>query len=115
MKGSVVEDDEMYLFMNGTRVQVSIPRAKFFTASSGGASGGSGNPVAPMTGTIEKVLVTPGQHVKQGEPLMIMLAMKMEHTIKSPRDGVVESVMYGEGDTVNRNGLLIKLKEEESD
>lgn len=44
-----------------------------------------------------------------------MLAMKMEHTIRSPRDGVIESVLYGEGDAVNRNGLLVKLKAEEED
>lgn len=116
VRGSVCEDDEMFIFANGIRTKVSLPRPKFFTASSSGSGvgGASSNPIAPMTGTVEKVLVAAGQEVKQGEPLVIMLAMKMEHTIRSPRDGVIESVMYGEGDTVNRNGLLVKLKAEEN-
>jgi len=115
IRGSVCENDEMFIFVNGARVKVSLPRPKFFTAStSGGGAGGSGsNPIAPMTGTVEKVLVSAGQEVKQGEPLVIMLAMKMEHTIRSPRDGVIESVLYGEGETANRNSLLVKLKAEE--
>ena len=49
---------------------------KFVTAASGGGS--AGDAVAPMPGVIEKVSVEPGQEVKQGDPLIIMIAMKME-------------------------------------
>ena len=46
------------------------------------------------------VLATAGQQVKKGDPLVIMEAMKMEHTIAAPRDGTVAELLYGVGDQV---------------
>ncbi|PLX66199.1 MAG: acetyl-CoA carboxylase biotin carboxyl carrier protein subunit [Denitrovibrio sp.] len=47
---------------------------------------------AQMPGYIWKILVEKGQEVKAGEPLMILVAMKMENEIKAPKDGVVEDL-----------------------
>ena len=44
---------------------------------------------------------------------MIMIAMKMEHQIKSQRDGVVERVFFSEGDSAERNQVLIKLNDDQ--
>lgn len=74
-----------------------------------GKSQGSSSMKAPMTGNVEKVLVCEGEQVKEGQTLMIMIAMKMEHQIKSQRDGVVERVFFSEGDSAERNQVLIKL------
>ena len=45
-----------------------------------------------MPGLIMKVFVEPGQTVKVGDPLLILVAMKMENEIKAPKDGVVQQV-----------------------
>jgi 3-methylcrotonyl-CoA carboxylase alpha subunit len=49
--------------------------------------------------------------VKQGEPLLVVEAMKMEHTIFAPHNGVIESVLVTEGDRVAEGAVLVKLKD----
>jgi 3-methylcrotonyl-CoA carboxylase alpha subunit len=56
------------------------------------------------------VLASNGQEVKKGEPLVIMEAMKMEHTIAAPADGVVEEVLYQVGDQVADGAPLLAFK-----
>src|SRR5438552_8601910 len=53
---------------------------------------------APMPGLVLKVLFQPGQRVRKGQPVVILEAMKMEHAVVAPRDGIVESVNWREGD-----------------
>jgi biotin carboxyl carrier protein len=67
--------------------------------------------VSPMPGKIFKVLVTEGQTVKAGEPLLIMEAMKMEHTIKAHKEGTVSQLKYKEGDQVTGGVLLVEIEE----
>ncbi len=62
---------------------------------------------APMNGTIVSVLVAPGQQVSEGEGLIIMEAMKMEHTIKAPTDGTVNEIYFGEGELVSGGADLL--------
>nr|WP_276522255.1 acetyl-CoA carboxylase biotin carboxylase subunit [Kallotenue papyrolyticum] len=68
---------------------------------------------APMPGTIVKVLVEPGARVEANQPLIVLEAMKMEHTIIAPHSGVVEAVSYGVGALVNGGATLIELAAEE--
>ena len=75
-------------------------------------SGSLGDAVAPMPGVIEKVNVSDGDAVKAGDPLVIMIAMKMEYVIKAPKDGVVEKVGHKVGDFVAKNTPLVQFKEE---
>lgn len=56
--------------------------------------------LSPMPGKILKIMVTEGQEVKKGDPLLIMEAMKMEHTIKASKDGIIEKIDYQAGDQV---------------
>eukprot|EP00123_Amoebidium_parasiticum_P012635 comp21488_c1_seq1/m.29766 comp21488_c1_seq1/g.29766 ORF comp21488_c1_seq1/g.29766 comp21488_c1_seq1/m.29766 type:complete len:716 (-) comp21488_c1_seq1:92-2239(-) len=67
--------------------------------------------MAPMTGRIEKVLVQVGQAVTKDTPLVVVEAMKMEHVLKAPKDGVVEKLGGKPGDIVQQNSLLVKLME----
>jgi 3-methylcrotonyl-CoA carboxylase alpha subunit len=55
---------------------------------------------APMPGTIRQVLANPGDMLKRGDPVLIMEAMKMEHTLKAPADGVLIALKCAEGDFV---------------
>ena len=68
-----------------------------------------GRLTAPMPGKIIAVLVTAGQHVDKGTPLLIMEAMKMEHTISAPAGGVVNALLYEVGDQVDEGAQLLAL------
>uniref|UniRef100_F6YQT3 Methylcrotonoyl-CoA carboxylase subunit alpha, mitochondrial n=1 Tax=Ciona intestinalis TaxID=7719 RepID=F6YQT3_CIOIN len=105
--------DSIHLYpTNGEEsLKFSLPLPKYLSEFA--TSGVSGDPMAPMVGEIQKVLVAPGEEVAQGQPLVVMIAMKMEHTIRSPRDGVVESVHVAAKDNVARFDVLVKLVPEE--
>ena len=64
-------------------------------------------PLAPMPGVVVAVLVEPGAIVTKGEALMVIEAMKVEHTIRAAIDGTVETVYYQPGDTVADRAQLI--------
>ena len=71
---------------------------------------GSSDPViAPLPGTIIKILVKPGDLVKKGQTLLVMEAMKMENKIQSEKDGVVESVKVTPESSVLQGDILIEL------
>jgi 3-methylcrotonyl-CoA carboxylase alpha subunit len=65
-----------------------------------------------MPGSVVDVLVSPGQRVDKGQPLMIIEAMKMEHTIAAPAAGVVAQVLFGRGDQVKEGEQLIQFETE---
>ena len=62
-----------------------------------------------MSGTVVAVMVKAGDKVEQGAPLMILEAMKMEHTIAAPADGVVSAVNFQAGDRVPEGADLVDL------
>ena len=62
---------------------------------------------APMPGKIVRVLVRAGQEVKEGDPVVVLEAMKMENELRSPATGTVGSVHVAEGDQAERGQLLI--------
>ena len=69
----------------------------------------TGGLTAPMPGKIIAVHVTAGQAVKQGDALLVMEAMKMEHAVIAPVDGVVKEIFYGVGEQVSEGLALIAL------
>ncbi|GAA0629939.1 biotin carboxylase N-terminal domain-containing protein [Sporichthya brevicatena] len=79
-----------------------------------GANGPAGGLIAPMPGAIVRVLVAEGDTVAAGTPLLVMEAMKMEHTITSPADGVVRSINVAQGTQVERGAVLVEMAEEAS-
>jgi len=66
-----------------------------------------------MPGRVVKIMVEVGQKVKKGSPLMIMEAMKMEHTIRSPTDGVVEKINFQINDLVQEKKQLLSIQSED--
>ena len=74
-----------------------------------GADPGTGRLTAPMPGRVTQLLVAVGDTVRRGEPLMIIEAMKMEHTVAAPVDGTVEAVRFTVGDLVEEGAELIAL------
>jgi len=74
---------------------------------------GSGRIQASMDGSIIDVLTEPGQTVSQGEILVILEAMKMEHPVKADCEGVVTRVLTRKGDQVKRDQLLVEIVNDE--
>lgn len=66
-----------------------------------------GRMTAPMPGKVVRVAVGPGVHVERGTTLLVLEAMKMEHSLVAPADGVVEAVHCEEGDQVTEGAELI--------
>jgi len=73
----------------------------------------AGNLGAPMNGTIVAVLVAPGAKVAADRGLVVMEAMKMEYTIKSPAAGTVAEVFFKEGDLVDEGAQLVAFTADE--
>ncbi|MFZ6049468.1 acetyl/propionyl/methylcrotonyl-CoA carboxylase subunit alpha [Pseudomonas sp. CR3202] len=70
-----------------------------------------GGLTAPMNGSIVRVLVEAGQKVEAGTALVVLEAMKMEHSIRAPHDGVVKALYCSEGELVNEGTALVELEE----
>ncbi len=68
---------------------------------------------APMPGTIVEVLAETGSQVDQDTPLVIMEAMKMEHTIRAPANGTVTAIHFNAGEQVDQNALLLDFEQQE--
>ena len=74
------------------------------------AAPAAGEPVpAPLAGNIFKVTVKPGDHVNQGDVIVILEAMKMETEVRASRAGAVVEVMVAEGDKVAVGDTLLTL------
>jgi 3-methylcrotonyl-CoA carboxylase alpha subunit len=77
-------------------------------------SGGGGNLNAPMPGKIVQVAVSAGDPVVRGQTLVVLEAMKMEHAITAPSDGVVTDIFHTEGEQVAEGVELMRLEPVES-
>jgi 3-methylcrotonyl-CoA carboxylase alpha subunit len=83
---------------------IEDPRTQDFTASAS-----SGGLTTPLPGVVAAVAVQAGQSVTAGEVLMVIEAMKMEHSITAPHDGVVRSIHFARGDRVPEGSELLSL------
>jgi 3-methylcrotonyl-CoA carboxylase alpha subunit len=70
----------------------------------------AGRLTAPMPGKVIAYLVKAGDAIKTGQPLAVLEAMKMEHTIAAPRDGTVAELLFAPGDQVSEGGELLTLE-----
>lgn len=93
-----------YIFCNGLTMNVSIPQTEYINNDS------DNNYIAPMNGTVVKVNVSPGQTVSKDETLVILEAMKMEHTIKANSNGTVTQVACTEGQMVTGGQNLLDIE-----
>ena len=119
VEGKTYEMDVELIGANGAAVQpvakvaapvVAAPKAAPAPVAAKPAEVGSGSVVAPMPGTILKVLKATGDAVKAGEVVLILEAMKMENEITAPVDGTIGSLNLTEGSTVAGGDLLFDVK-----
>jgi 3-methylcrotonyl-CoA carboxylase alpha subunit len=71
----------------------------------------AGSLTAPMPGKIIAIEVKAGEKVRRGQALLVMEAMKMEHTIVAGVDGVVDTIYFGVGEQVAEGAVLISLEQ----
>ncbi|KHT44151.1 3-methylcrotonyl-CoA carboxylase [Alteromonas marina] len=104
-------NDTFTLFNKDTHATFSI-----ISASLGDDSGDANdaNFSAPMNGTIVAHLVERGVQVKKGEPILVMEAMKMEHSIIAPHDGSVEEFFFKAGELVDGGATLLAFSAKEA-
>ena len=101
----VAHGERLIVFLAGRR-------REFARHDPGAVSGGlemAGGLTAPMPGRIVSVLVEPGQSVREGQAVLVLEAMKMEHTLVAPADGTVEEVRFAPGDLVDEATELVVL------
>jgi 3-methylcrotonyl-CoA carboxylase alpha subunit len=105
--GAVTDGETIHLFTPGGQISLGWRDA---LAAAGDAVESGGGLAAPMPGKVVAVLVAAGDKVSRGQPLVVMEAMKMEHTITAPADGEVAEVRHGVGEQVAEGAALIALR-----
>lgn len=84
-------------------------------AENEGDHGKDGNIVAPMPGKLLRILIEDGEAVKLGQPLLVLEAMKMEHTLKASFDGVVSKNTLVQDMQISDGQILLKIIKENDD
>jgi 3-methylcrotonyl-CoA carboxylase alpha subunit len=100
-------DPVLHLFRDGRHVTLNLERTDDALQVARGTEQGS--LLTPLPGTIVAVHVAAGQQVVRGTPLVTVEAMKMEHTLTAPYDGVVSRIAFGIKDRVQAGAILIEL------
>ncbi|KAJ3411180.1 Methylcrotonoyl-CoA carboxylase subunit alpha, mitochondrial [Chytridiales sp. JEL 0842] len=116
VKGRCVRSgDKLVVFFDGAKTTLQVPIEPGVAASAAPASASAGSVKTPMPCKISAVNVKAGDTVKKNQTLLVLEAMKMEHVIKSPKDGVIKKVYYRVGDIVGEGKNLVSFVEEEGE
>jgi len=105
------------VYAHGEQVAVFAPAGRADVrevddiAHAGDNASAAGQLTAPMPGKLIAYMAKPGDKVARGQALAVIEAMKMEHTIHAPRDGVVRDCLYAPGDQVGEGSELLRLRE----
>jgi 3-methylcrotonyl-CoA carboxylase alpha subunit len=103
---AVRDGSQWHVFCNGAYRRLAL-KAELQAPEDAAAAGSL---AAPMPGKVIQVMVEAGTRVKKGQPLLILEAMKMEHTITAPADGVVKLINFAAGEQVLEGAELITLE-----
>ena len=104
------EETKDVLLVSGKPVRLWNPAMAASAAAATHEAGSSGDLVAPMQGTILKVLVSAGDRVEAGQSLIVLEAMKMENSITAPLAGTVVEVNVRAGETAGAGQLLARVE-----
>jgi biotin carboxyl carrier protein len=111
-----LQGGNMQVTVNGQTYQVEMPQTRACgprPAMAGAApvaqAGGPKNVVSELPGTVTEVKVGAGQHVKRGEVLLVIEALKMANDIVAEVDGTVQRVAVSNGQSVNQGDLLVEM------
>jgi biotin carboxyl carrier protein len=99
---------ETYIMLKGRTFELTQVTDQAGAAHSGSAEGGSLR--ARMPGQVTQILTAQGDRVESGQALLILEAMKMETRITAPAGGVISRLLVEQGQTVERDQLLIEIE-----
>ncbi|WP_291989290.1 acetyl/propionyl/methylcrotonyl-CoA carboxylase subunit alpha [Candidatus Accumulibacter sp. ACC007] len=103
------QEQKRYVFLHGSNYLI-LRDDPLHLVEAGGTHGGG--LTAPMPGKVVALLAAVGQQVEKGAPLLILEAMKMEHTITAPKNGIVKAFCYAAGDQVADGAELVDFAAE---
>ncbi|MFN3986682.1 MAG: acetyl-CoA carboxylase biotin carboxylase subunit [Rhodocyclaceae bacterium] len=106
----VAAGEKRHVFLNGRTWPLASVDPLHHAGEGGGAEGGL---LAPMPGKVIALLAQEGARVEKGAPLLILEAMKMEHTITAPTSGTIKAFRFGVGDQVGDGAELVELEKSE--
>ena len=104
-------NETVYVFTDNGRDEIILAD---IMAHVGEENAAVGSLKSPMPGQVVAFKVAVGDSVKKGEPLAVIEAMKIEHTITAPTDGVVAELLFGAGDLVADGDELLRIDSEDS-
>ncbi|WP_303748351.1 acetyl/propionyl/methylcrotonyl-CoA carboxylase subunit alpha [Stenotrophomonas pigmentata] len=109
---AVRESNTLHLFGNDQQQRFNIHDP---VAEADNSTDHGGSLLAPMPGRVVTLLVQPGATVSRGTPLLVMEAMKMEHTLQAPADGTVHGFRAKAGDQVADGAVLVDFEADQGD
>ena len=101
--------EKRHVFLHGRTWQLACVDPLYHAGEGEGAGGGL---AAPMPGKVISLIAQPGSDVEQGAPLLILEAMKMEHTLFAPAKGKLKAFRFGVGDSVAEGAELVDFEAE---
>ena len=101
------QGDQLSIFTEAGSTQITVVDQLTHAGDTGHEGG---RLTAPMPGKVVSFTVKAGDKVSKGQPLAVMEAMKMEHTIAAPGDGVVLELLYVPGDQVSEGAELLRIE-----
>ncbi len=104
----VRDGDDLYVMRGGATEKFSLPRLDAASFAADALSDGRGT--APMPGQIIALFVKAGDTVRRDQPILVLEAMKMEHTIAAPIDGTLERLALTVGDRVVEGTELFQIR-----
>ena len=109
--GFAEEGSEVLVSLGGEEHRLERPAPPDADGAGGGTAGeGASSLVAPMPGTVVRVMASEGDEVEEGQPLLVLEAMKMEQTVAAPYAGTVTSLPYAEGALVPGGAVLAEVE-----
>lgn len=107
----IAAGEKRHVFLHGRAWQLANVDPLYHSGEGGGAEGGL---LAPMPGKVIALVAAEGAKVEKGAPLLILEAMKMEHTITAPAAGTVKAFRFGVGDQVGDGAELVEFEAAEA-
>lgn len=97
--------------MQNGKKEFSLPHLEEQTETDEDSVSSSDKAVSPMPGIIDKIFVREGDTIKKGDNLFVLIAMKMEHVVKAPKDAVVTGVYFKSGDNIAKDAVVVAFSE----
>uniref|UniRef100_A0A182VSX4 Methylcrotonoyl-CoA carboxylase subunit alpha, mitochondrial n=1 Tax=Anopheles minimus TaxID=112268 RepID=A0A182VSX4_9DIPT len=107
---AVIAGENIALFDENGMVGGEIVQPRFLVTESAMGGVDASSVTAPMPGVLDKLFVKPGDSVKVGTPVAVLIAMKMEHVLKAAKDGVVKAIPNAEGSNVRKGAILMSFE-----